>query len=85
MFQKQLKDALLMDYPFAPGFSGGAYGKGRDPKYKGSGPINATGSLLNGIEIKTTEDSIEVYLPKHWRYVDEGRKPGTYVPIKPVR
>ncbi len=84
LFQKKLKDALLMDYPYAPGFNDNAYGKGRNPKYKGSGPIKASGSLLNDIEIKTTDDSIEVYLPKHWRYVDEGRKPGKYVPIKPL-
>lgn len=84
IFHKKLKDALLMDYPFAPGFNGDAYGKGRNPKYRGSGPIKATGSLLKDIEIKTTEDAIEVYLPKHWRYVDEGRKPGKYVPIGPL-
>jgi hypothetical protein len=85
LFHKKLKDALLQKYPFAPGFKGDAYGKGRNKKYSGSGPITATGSLLKGIDVVITDDSIEVYLPKHWRNVDEGRKPGTYVPIKPLQ
>lgn len=87
-FNKIILDTLNQNYPYAPGYNGQAYSQGRNGQYRGEGPINASGGLRNGIEVKVEkeneQDVINVYFPDYWRNVDEGRRPGKYVPIKPL-
>lgn len=79
-FQETLKASLAKPYPFAPGYTGsrGAFGI-RDMKTK-------TGNLYNSIEVNydSTDDKIVVTMLDYWQYVNDGRKPGKYVPIKPL-
>jgi hypothetical protein len=45
-----------------------------------------TGSLYNSIKVQFNpqSDEITVSMLDYWRYVNDGRKPGKYVPIKPL-
>jgi hypothetical protein len=75
-FARELKIALLMPYKFAPGFSG----KG---KVFGTSPKVATGGLLDSINVQydASNSSFTVEMLDYWQYVNDGRKPGKYVPI----
>lgn len=79
-FQEALKESLAMPYPFAPGFNGQRQPFGvRDMKKK-------TGNLYNSIEVVFDKENneIQVSMLDYWKYVNDGRKPGKYVPIKPL-
>jgi hypothetical protein len=87
-FQEAIKASLAMPYPFAPGYSGGAASQRklfgvRNMKTK-------TGALYNSISVKWVGDpdskgmKLEVSMLDYWEYVNNGRKPGKYVPIKPL-
>lgn len=80
MFQKALKDELAKPYPYAPGYMGQKKRTGiRDMKKK-------TGNLYNSIRVSFDPDAdvIRVVMLNYWKYVNDGRKPGSYVPIKPL-
>jgi len=79
-FQETLKASLAKPYPFAPGYNKGRTPFGvRDMKIK-------TGSLYNSIEVNfdSENDKIVVTMLEYWQFVNDGRKPGKYVPIKPL-
>jgi hypothetical protein len=79
-FQETLKASLAKPYPFAPGYSGGRSAFGiRDMKTK-------TGNLYNSIEVNydAGDDKIVVTMLDYWQFVNDGRKPGKYVPLKPL-
>ena len=79
-FQESIKASLAKPYPFAPGYGGGQPVKGqRDMKVK-------TGNLYNSIEVNydAGNDRVVVTMADYWQFVNDGRKPGTYVPIKPL-
>ena len=79
-FQEFLKASLAKPYPFAPGYNGQRTPFGvRDMKKQ-------TGALYNSINVKfdAQSDEIIVSMLDYWRYVNDGRKPGKYVPIKPL-
>ena len=44
----------------------------------------ATGNLYKSIEYKVDDDTMEVLMLDYWRWVDEGRLPGTYPPVKEI-
>ena len=79
-FQESLKASLAKPYPFAPGYnrSRGVFGV-RDMKTK-------TGNLYNSIEVNfdATNDKIVITMLDYWQFVNDGRKPGKYVPIRPL-
>lgn len=80
LFQKAIKEELAKPYPYAPGYSGTKKSTGiRDMKKK-------TGNLYNSIKVSfdPATDQIKVIMLNYWRNVNDGRKPGTYVPIKPL-
>lgn len=80
LFQKAIKQELGKPYPYAPGYSGSKKQTGiRDMKKK-------TGNLYNSIRVSfdPTSDQVKVVMLNYWRNVNDGRKPGTYVPIKPL-
>ena len=79
-FQVALKDALAFPYPFAPGYKKQRQPFGiRDMKVK-------TGSLYNSINVVYNQPSNEIVVSMldYWQFVNDGRKPGKYVPIKPL-
>lgn len=79
-FQVSLKNALAKPYPFAPGYNGGRTAFGvRNMKKQ-------TGDLFNSITVKYDEQQQEVVISMldYWQNVNDGRRPGKYVPIKPL-
>lgn len=80
LFQDTLKSELAKPYPYAPGYAGNKKPTGlRNMKTK-------TGSLYNSITVSfdPQADQIKVIMLDYWKYVNDGRKPGSYVPIKPL-
>jgi hypothetical protein len=79
-FQSALKESLAKPYPFAPGYNKSRAPFGvRDMKKK-------SGFLYNSIKVDFNPESNEVVvtMADYWKYVNDGRKPGKYVPIKPL-
>jgi len=79
-FQETLKASLAKPYPFAPG-----YNKDRRP-FGVRNMKTKTGNLYNSIKVKfdVASDTIVVSMLDYWQNVNDGRKPGKYVPIKPL-
>ena len=79
-FQETLKASLAKPYPFAPG-----YNKDRRP-FGIRNMKTKTGNLYNSIKVKfdIASDTIVVSMLDYWQNVNDGRKPGKYVPIKPL-
>lgn len=78
-FQNALQNALKKPYPYAPGFD-----RKRAPF--GVSPKVATGNLANSISVTYNANSgeVEVSMLDYWRYVNDGRKPGKYVPLSSI-
>lgn len=79
-FARELKVALLMPYKFAPGYTGNG-------KVFGTSPKVATGGLLDSINVKYNqgEDTFTVEMLDYWQNVNDGRRPGKYVPIDALK
>ncbi len=80
MFQEALKNNLAKPYPYAPGYFGQRPKKGiRDMKKK-------TGKLYNSIQVSfdPATNRMKVNMLNYWKYVNDGRQPGKYVPLKPL-
>lgn len=80
MFQQALKDNLAKPYPYAPGYFGQKQGTGfRNMKVK-------TGNLYNSINVSfdPAQNKMKVNMLNYWKYVNDGRQPGKYVPLKPL-
>lgn len=80
LFQKTLKDELAKPYPYAPGYNASKQSTGlRNMKQK-------TGSLYNSITVSfdPQSDQIKVIMLDYWKFVNDGRRPGKYVPLKPL-
>lgn len=83
-FQQAIKDSLAKPYPFAPGYT-----KQRAPFGVRNMKVK-TGALYNSIKVLWVGDprsrnmKIQVDMLDYWKYVNDGRKPGKYVPIKPL-
>lgn len=65
-------------YPYAPGKFGNAYSQGRNSAFKGEGPINALGGLLESVsgEYNPNDEAFYIYMASYWRIVNDGRDPG---------
>ena len=80
MFQQALKDNLAKPYPYAPGYFGQKASTGlRNMKKK-------TGNLYNSIQVSfnPATNRMMVKMLDYWKYVNDGRQPGKYVPLKPL-
>lgn len=80
MFQKSLKDNLTKPYSYAPGYFGQKPSSGkRDMKKK-------TGNLYNSINVSFDPETnrMKVKMLEYWKFVNDGRQPGKYVPLKPL-
>jgi len=79
-FEEALKTSLAKPYPFAPGYSHQRKPFGvRNMKIK-------TGALYKSIDVNFNpqKNEIIVSMLDYWADVNYGRKPGKYVPIKPL-
>jgi hypothetical protein len=79
-FQDTIKASLVKPYPFAPG-----YNKERRP-FGVRNMKSKTGNLYNSIEVNfdSSSDTIVISMLDYWQDVNDGRRPGKYVPIKPL-
>jgi hypothetical protein len=75
-FVNELKNALLQPYPYAPGFERQRTPFGRAPK-------KASGGLIESIQGNWDPQTrqITLVMNDYWRYVNDGRSPGKYVPL----
>lgn len=80
MFQKALKDNLAKPYPYAPGFFG------QKPRTGIRNMTKKTGNLYNSINVSFDPNAnrMKVNMLNYWKYVNDGRQPGQYVPLKPL-
>lgn len=79
-FQQALKSSLAFPYPYAPGYTKQRQPFGvRDMRVK-------TGNLYNSINVVYSKEQQEIVVTMldYWQFVNDGRKPGKYVPIKPL-
>lgn len=81
LFQQTLKDNLAKPYPYAKGYFGQKPQTGiRDMKKK-------TGNLYNSIKVSFDPDAsiMRIQMLEYWKNVNDGRQPGTYVPLEPLK
>jgi hypothetical protein len=77
-FQLALQESLARPYPFAPGYSGSKQPFGvRNMRIK-------TGFLYNSIKVNFSQQTNEIVvtMADYWKNVNDGRRPGKYVPIR---
>mgnify|MGYP000955850035 CR=1 FL=1 len=79
MLSEVFKLELNLNYQYAPGFDGNAYGQGRNPNYSGQAPKSAFGSgaLSNSITSSWSEGTgpLEISMNDYGAVVDQGVKP----------
>jgi hypothetical protein len=78
-FVEIIKDSLMQNYPYAPGFD-------KNRPVMGQANLNASGSLYNSVEARydANDQVLGILMNYYWKYVDRGRGPGKYVPIQPL-
>lgn len=79
-FEQALKNNLAKPYPYAPGYFGQKPATGlRNMKRR-------TGSLYKSITVSydPQKTQMKISMLEYWKYVNDGRQPGTYVPLKPL-
>lgn len=79
-FQQSLKDNLAKPYPYAKGYFGQKKQTGiRNMKKK-------TGALYNSINVSfdPATNQMKISMLDYWKNVNDGRQPGSYVPLKPL-
>lgn len=79
-FQEALKNNLTKPYPYAPGYFGQKPATGiRNMKKQ-------TGRLYRSINVSydPQKTQMKISMLDYWKYVNDGREPGTYVPLKPL-
>ncbi len=80
MFEKQIKDNLKKDYPYARGY------KKVVPQTGIRNLTKKTGRLYNSVSVSYSPQRQQIFVDMiyYWKYVNDGRKPGDYVPLKPL-
>ena len=78
-FVEIIQQSLTQDYPYARGYN-------RRRQEQGAAPKIATSSLYNSVEAvwNPTTQELGIMMNNYWKWVDQGRSPGTYVPISPL-
>lgn len=73
---------------YAPGYDNNAYSNGRNLNYAGNAPKSpfGIGALSKSVRYEWEEDTNELslYILDYYKYVEFGRSPGKYVPIRPL-
>lgn len=86
-FVKELRYALVFEtYPFGAGYNGDRQVQGQANKFAGVG-YGFEKPLAASIDPVFNFDDFEVdfLMNSYWYYVNNGRKPGSYAPIKPLQ
>jgi len=86
-FVKELRYALVFEtYPFGQGYNLTRPSQGDANKFAGVG-YGFPSSLAASIEpVFNFEDfEVDFLMNSYWYYVNNGRKPGSYAPIKPLQ
>ena len=86
-FVKELRYALVFEtYPYGQGYNLSRASQGMANKFAGVG-YGYPSSLAASIEPVFDFDEFEVdfLMNAYWYYVNNGRKPGSYAPIKPLQ
>ncbi len=76
----EIKKSLLVNYPYAPGYFG------QRPKTGIRNMTRKTGNLYKSIKVSfnPSTNQMKVNMLNYWRFVNDGRQPGKYVPLKPL-
>lgn len=79
-FQEEIKKNLKKPYPYARGF------RKVVPQTGVRNLTKKTGRLYNSVSVSydPRTQGIFVDMIYYWRYVNDGREPGSYVPLKPL-
>ena len=81
----KIQEQLEKPVQYAPGYNGDAYSNGRNKSYMGAAPKSAMGDpLYNSVYFNVKNETLSIEMNYYWKYVEYGRKPGKYVPIKPL-
>lgn len=80
LFEQALKSNLAKPYSYAPGYFG------QKQKTGIRNMTTKTGSLYNSINVSfdPATNKMKVNMLNYWKYVNDGRQPGKYVPLKPL-
>ena len=100
LLTEAFRKELNKKYMYSPGFSGRAYAskgkdgdtwrarKKRNRDYAGTAPKSPFGSnLSNSIETVWDDQmqTLGILMADYWQVVDEGRQPGKWAPIQPIK
>jgi len=79
-FEEALKNNLAKPYPYAPGYFG------QKPPTGIRNMQKQTGRLYRSINVSydPQKTQMKISMLDYWKYVNDGREPGTYVPLKPL-
>ena len=85
LFVNKLKAALRLKYPYAPGYDGVRQTMGSANKVAGVN-YGYSQSLYDSISYTYDPETqeVEVLMNEYWQWVNDGRRPGSYVPIRPL-
>lgn len=76
--------AEIIQQTFKNALTKPVYNFGLPKPYKGQSDKIATGGLRDSIEAIPTSEGIYVFMNDYGKWVQSGRMPGKYVPIKPL-
>lgn len=84
---EEVKKALLIKYPYAPGYNGSRGTMGTADKVVPGAPLGYDTNLYNSVAYKYNVESqeVELFMNEYWQWVNDGRRPGSYAPIKPLQ
>ena len=82
----EVRKALSVKYPYAPGYNGGRPPMGSANKIAGV-PMGYSQNLYDSVESKYNLETqeVELLMNEYWQWVNDGRRPGSYAPIKPLQ
>jgi len=82
---KELRKSLAVKYPYAPGFTNSRGTMGTANKIANV-PTGYNQNLYDSISSSYNVESqeVEILMNEYWIYVNDGRRPGSYVPISPL-
>jgi len=85
LFVDKLKAALRLKYPYSPGYDGVRQTTGSATKRAGV-HYGYNQSLYDSITYNyhPSTQEVEVLMNEYWQWVNDGRRPGSYVPIRPL-
>ena len=86
LFAEKLQNALRQNYPYAPGFNNARPPIGSANKISGGVPEGYNTNLVDSVQAtyNVGAQQVEVFMNDYWQYVNDGRRPGTYAPIRPL-